>query len=251
MSWNRREGAPYRARAALKQLDKHGIPLPAAVAEAVAVLDRIEAAPIPDPSPRAIHDAVLDGASLDELDAIALRQLTHSRVRDGWAQARLTAAIEVLSAIMAARDELHAQLAPLAEEHIEKLTKIAGLGEVRLDELIRNSRTDDARLLADKELIGTELHELFQFRDTFLTPVSLDTTPEGVDCSVWRNPRKVRNLHPTTVTDGFIAGIQRGGQLWYPSADEAAAAAAPIAAELRREADAKRRREHGVGHVAV
>lgn len=251
MSWNRREGAPYRARAALKQLDQHGIPLPAAVAQAVEVLDRIEATPIPDPSPHAIHDAVLDGADLDELNGIALHQLAHSRVRDGWAQARLTAAIEVLNTLMAARDELHAQLAPLAEDHIEKLTKIANLGEVRLDELIRNGRTDDARLLADKELIATQLDKLFQFRDAILTPVSLDARPEGVDCSRWRNPRKVRNLHPTTVTDGFIAGIQRGGQLWYPSADEAAAAAEPIAAELRREADAKRQREHGVGHVAV
>ncbi|MGV0797174.1 hypothetical protein ABQF26_09425, partial [Mycolicibacterium elephantis] len=242
---------PFRARAALKQLDQHAIPLPQAVAAAVKVLDRIEANPVHDPPPHALHDAILDGASLNQLDQLALRQLAHSRVRDAWAQARLTAAVDVLTAILAARNDIHTDLAALADECIDKLKRIADLGNTRLDTLIREGKTDAARLVADKELTGGQLNDLYQFRDVYLTPPDIDPRPHGIDCTRWREPRKVRNLHGDNVTDTLITGLKRGGQLWYPSAAKAAEAAAPIVAERQAAAERRRQHQHGIGHVAV
>ncbi|BBY84172.1 hypothetical protein H7I53_18370 [Mycolicibacterium pulveris] len=249
--WNRREGAPYRLRAALKKFAEHDVDLPKPVARAVELLDRIEANPVPDPSPHTLHDAVLDGASLDQLDQLALRQLAHGRVRDAWAQARLTAAANALDAILDCRNEIHAALAEVADDCISKLERIAELGDARLDTLIREGKTDAARLVADKELTGSQLNELYQFRDVYLTPPEIDPRPHGVDCTRWREPRKVRNLHGDNVLDTLITGLKRGGQLWYPSAAEAAEAAAPIVAEHQAAGERRRQNQHGIGHVAI
>ncbi|MGV0796046.1 hypothetical protein ABQF26_03705 [Mycolicibacterium elephantis] len=250
MTWNRREGAPYRLRAALKQFAEHDVALPKAVDQAVALLDRIEATPPADPDPRALHDAIIDGASPDQLDQIALRQLAHGRVRDAWAQARLTAAADALDAILNHRNDIHEQLAEVADDCISKLERIAALGDARLDELIRTGRTDDARALADKAVVATTLDALYQLRDTVLVQPGLDPRPGGVDCTRWRNPGKARNLHGD-LADRYLAGITRGAGLHYPTPEQAAELAAPIAAELAEAAERRRQAQHGVGAIPV
>ena len=251
MSWNRRDGSPYRARSVLAALNARGIEQPHTVAQAVAVLDRIEADKPAEPHPQALHDAIVAGATPDELDAIVLRDLGSHRIRTAFEQARLTAAVAVLRAILDARDEIHAHLAEQAATLIGKLEAIAALDDARLDTLIREGRTGDARALADKEIVGQELSELHQLRDLYLTPPGVDVRPSGVDCTVWVDPRKAAHLHGDSRADVFLDGIRRGAQLWYPSAEQAAEAAAPIAARLAREAQQRKEAQHGLGFLGV
>ena len=251
MAWNRRDGSPYRARGVLAALDARGIEQPAPVAAAVAVLDRIEADKPAEPPQLALHDAIVAGATPAELDAIVLTDLGSHRIRTAFEQARLTAAVNVLRAVLECRDELHQHLAAQAATLIEKLEAIAALDDTRLDTLIREGRHDDARALADKEIVGQELAELHQLRDLYLTPPGLDVKPAGVDCTVWVDPRKAAHLHGDTRADVFLDGIRRGAQLHYPSAEQAAELAAPIAARLARDAQQRKEEQHGLGFLAV
>lgn len=250
MVWNRREGAPYRARAVIKALNQRGIPLTASIDAAVDVLDRVEAGLPPEPSPTALHDAVLAGADAEHLDGLVLKELGHSRIRAAYAQAKLSAAVQVLRAVIADRHELHPHLAERAAECIDTLKQCASI-DAPLDSLIRSGRTGDAKALADKELAGRELAELFQLRDIHLTPEGIDARPAGVDCTQWVNPGKVSHLHGDTPADRYVNGLRRGGELHYPTPEQAAELAAPIAAELAEAAERRRERQHGIGHLAV
>lgn len=253
MSWNRRDGAPYRARTALAALDQRDITLPAGVLDAVANLDRIEAELPPEPAVTAMHDAVLAGADRDQLDALVLDELGSHRIRTAYAQATLTAAVRVLGAIMDSRDDLHAQLAELADKTITTLTKVADIGEVSLDVLIRAGRHDDARLVAERDIAGPELHALYEFRDLFLTPGGPAAMRLGpVDASQWRDPEAVdHKLHGDTVTARYLAGLRGGGQLWYPTVEKAVQAAQPLYDKLTRDAEQAAARQRQVGGFAA
>lgn len=248
--WNRREGSPFRARAVIKALNQRGIPLTDNIAQALDDLDRIEAELPAEPEPTALHDAIIDGADAQVLDDLVLRELGSSRIRAAYAQAKLTAAVSVLRALIEDRDELHAYLADRAQQCIDTLTRCAAISEP-IDSLIRSGRTDEAKALADKELAGRELSELYQLRDIHLTPDSVEVRPAGVDCSQWVDPRKVTNLHGDSPADTYINGLRRGGVLHYPTPEEAAALAAPIAAEMLEAAERRRQDQHGVGYMAV
>ena len=192
MSSNRRDGSPYRARSVLAALNARGIEQPHTVAQAVAVLDRIEADKPAEPHPQALHDAIVAGATPDELDAIVLRDLGSHRIRTAFEQARLTAAVAVLRAILDARDEIHAHLAEQAATLIGKLEAIAALDDARLDTLIREGRTGDARALADKEIVGQELSELHQLRDLYLTPPASTYGPPASTAPYGLTPVRLR-----------------------------------------------------------
>lgn len=251
MAWSHREGAPYRARKLVADLDHHSVQLDDATHDAIANLDRIETDKPAEPDAQALHDAIVDGATPEQLDAIVLTDLGSHRIRAAYAQARLTAAVAVLHTVLDDRDSLHAQLAEKAAECITKLEQIAALDGAPLDSLIREGRTDDARLLADAPLIGEELNQLYQLRDLALVPAGADLRPYGLDVSRWRNPDKVAHAHGDTPTALMLDGIRRGGQLWYPSSDEQAEALAPLVTAHERKAQRKREREHGIGHIAV
>lgn len=247
MVWNRRDGAPFRARKLLADLDTFNVEVDAQVLGAVTTLDRIEADKPAEPDPQALHRAILDGAAPTELDAIVLRDLGSGRIRTAYEQARLSAATRILRAVLDDRDQLHAQLAGHAHSAITKLEQIAALDGAKLDTLIREGRHDDARLLADAEITGETLNQLYQLRDLALTPEGVDLRPYSFDVSRWRNPDKVAHAHGDTPAAMALDGLRRGGQLWYPSADEQIEALAPLVAEHERAAQRKREREHGIG----
>ena len=251
MAWNRRDGSPYRVRNLLAALDARGIDQPAPVADAVAVLDRIEDDKPAEPEQLALHDAIVAGATPDELNAVVLAELGSHRIRTAFEQARLTAAVDVLRAVLDSRHEIHEHLAAQAAGLIEKLEAIAALDDAKLDTLIREGRHDDARLLADKEIVGQELSELHQLRDLYLTPPGVEVRPSGVDCTIWVDPRKAPHLHGDTRADVFLDGIRKGAQLHYPSAEQAAEAAAPIARRMAQEAQERKESQHGLGFLAV
>ena len=251
MAWNHREGAPFRARKLLADLDHHGVQRDAQVLDAVTRLDRIESAKPAEPDPQALHDAIVGGASPAELDAIVLADLGSHRIRAAYAQARLTAAVAVLRAVLDDRDHIHEQLAEKAADCIDRLERIAALDSAPLDTLVREGRTDDARLLADAPLIGETLNQLYQIRDLALIPAGADLRPYGLDVSRWRNPDKVAHGHGETTTELFLDGIRRGGQLWFPNVEDQDEALAPLVTAHERKAQQKRERDWGVGHIAV
>lgn len=251
MAWNRLDGAPFRARNLLADLDGHGVQLDAPVLNAVENLDRIEAGKPAETDPQALRDAIVDGATPAQLDALVLAELGSHRVRTAYEQARLVAAVRILNAILDDRDSIHEQLAEHAHECIEKLERINALDGAPLDTLIREGRTEDARLVADASITGETLNALYQIRDLALTPADAELRPYGFDVSRWRSPAAVQHGHGTTVAEVLLDGLSRGGRLWFPNVEEQHEALAPLVAEHERSAQAKQDREHGLGYLAV
>jgi hypothetical protein len=182
-----------------------------------------------------------------------LVELGAQTLRSSHTQATLTAATRVLGAIMEARDEIHDQLAELAEEAIRKLEAVEAIGDTSLDQLVRTGRHDEARLYADCEIIATELDQLYTLRDLYLTPGGGDAVRVGhFDASRWRNPTKVENhLHGGTLAENYLAGLGAGGALWYPSAEEAVDAAQPLYDAWHADAQRIAAEQHGVGSLAA
>ncbi len=254
MAWDRRDGAPYRARNALTQITDRGIELPAAVTTAVAVLDRIEADTPREAATTAMRDAIVAGADSDEIARLLLADLGTSRLRVEYAQARIIAATRVLSAILAASGELHAALSVLADHAIGKLEKVAQLDGTSLEQLVREGRHDDAQALAEVEVVGAELAALYETRDSYLTRGGLAAARAGqFDCTQYRDPRIAAQHHrgELNVTGRWLHAMREGAELWYPTADEALAAAAPLYAAWEREAQKAAARQRAVGGTSA
>lgn len=251
MSWNTRDGMPYRAADARKQLHARGVELPEAVTAAYEVLDRITAAAPATPEPGAIRAAILDGANAATIDGLLLAELGHSRLRVEWAQARIDAAGRVLRALRQNTETVHDQLKVQAVELIDQLDHIAGLDQP-LDALVLDGRHDDAQLLAQVDTIAAELDALYTIRDRFLLPSAGrpdQIAVDGINCSRWRDPRPVsRHARGNrSIAESFTDGLRAGGKLWYPTAEQAVQAAQPIAAEEATAREAAARAQRGVG----
>jgi len=102
---------------------------------------------------------------------------------------------------------------------------------------------------ADRELIGAELHTLYEIRDLYLVPGGVDALNVGhFNCGQWRDPTTVSNhLHGQTVSENYILGLRAGGVLWYPNLDEAVEAAGPLYEAWEREARKAAERQRSVG----
>jgi hypothetical protein len=247
-----REQAEYRLKDALAGFDTRGVKLPDSVTAAVehwrAVKNR---APADQPA-TAIRDAVMAGADDDEIERLLLRDLGSTRLRSAFAQAAIDAANRALAAIIDARADLHAQLSTLADKAITDLAAVAALGDTSLDALVRSGKTAEAKLFADRALTGSELHALFGLRDSFLYPGGLKAARVGnIDCTQWRDEAAVEGAKGATVVDRFISGLRAGGVLWFPSAEQAVAAARPIFDKRAADAQRKRQAERGITSVAA
>jgi hypothetical protein len=63
---------------------------------------------------------------------------------------------------------------------------------------------------------------------------------DNVDCTEWDDPRKPHHhaRGNDSLAEGYVRGLRAGGgRLWFPTKDEALAAAEPIAAEARHKAE--------------
>jgi hypothetical protein len=243
-----REQAEYRLKDALAGFDARGVKLPDAVTAAVehwrAVKNR---APADQPA-TAIRQAIVAGADDDEIDRLLLRDLGSTRLRSAFAQAAIDAANRALAAIIDARADLHAQLSKLADKAIADLAAVAALGDTSLDTLVRSGKTAEAKLFADRAVTGTELHAVFKLRDDYLLPGGIKAARVGhIDATQWRDPTAVDGTTGATVVDRYLSGLRAGGTLWYPTAEEAVAAAQPMFDEWQRqaEAEAAERRSQG------
>ncbi|MGE3842415.1 MAG: hypothetical protein AB7I50_12590 [Vicinamibacterales bacterium] len=246
MTWDRRSGTLHRARNAVNQLTARGIELPDSVAAAVAVLDRVQAAAPAPPKTTAVREAILAGADDSEIDRLLLADLAHTRLRSEHTQAVVIAAERVLAAVMAERDNLHAALKVLAEHAIEQLDRVASFDGASLEELVRAGRHDDAKALAEVEVVGAELKALYEIRDTYLTPGGPEARQAGhFDCSEFVDCRVGYRHHSIdrSVAGNYVYALRQGAELHYPTAEEALAAAAPIYAAWERDAARKAARQ--------
>lgn len=225
--WNGRDGATYRARRALDQLNQRGIDLPAAVVDAAAVRDRIDTRRPTQPDPQALQAAYRDEVDQADIDALVAADLAFSRLQPAHNQAFIDSALQILTAIRDNQDVLHPQLEALADKAIEHLGAAADLDTVDVTAHVRAGDHKAARLVAELDAVAAELDELYQIRDLFLTPGG----PEGmrvggVDASRWRNPAQPGR--GTSLAEGFLDGLHRGNTLWYPTAAQAVEAAQPV-----------------------
>ncbi|MBO0677188.1 hypothetical protein JRC04_06900 [Mycolicibacterium sp. S2-37] len=250
MTWDRRSGTTYRARNAVQQLTSRGIVLPDSIASAVAVLDRVAASGPREPDTVAVRNAIVDGADSDVINGLLLAELAYTRLRSEHAQAILIAAQRVLGAILDERANLHAALNMRAEHAIARLKNVAALDGASLEELVRAGRHDDAQALAEVEVVGAELVALYETRDSYLTPGGLDAARAGqFDCTQFRDPRVAARHHRDDlgVVGNYLAALRHGAALWFPTSEEALAAAAPLYQEWEQQAARVADRQRQVG----
>lgn len=247
---NHADDAVYRARDVVARFEARSIPLPDGILAAVAVLDRIGAAKPAPPAADAIRRLILDDADDNTITAALIADLGYRRLQTETNQAEIQAAQRVSSAFHDAYDALFPALKEQAVEKISHLEKVAELdGSATLDALVRARRVADAQRLAEVDTVAAELDELYELRYALVRRGYLAMIVEGsrTDCTRWRDPRPVD--HNARGSDSraqhLLRGLRSGGELWYPSASEARAAAQPIADEARRKADraAQTRRE--------
>jgi hypothetical protein len=243
-----RDNAEYKLRDGLAGFNARNVKLPTAVTDAVAHWQAIKNRTPEGQPATAIRDAVMANADDDEIDRLLLRDLGSTRLRSAFAQAAVSAAVAALGAIRDARAEIHAQLSTLADKSIADLGAVAALGDCTLDGLVRSGKTAEARLFADRAVIGSELHALFGLRDGYLYPGGLKAARVGhIDCTVWRDPTAVEGTTGSSVVDRYLSGLRAGGQLWFPDAEQAVAAAQPLfdAWQRQAEVEAAERRSQG------
>jgi hypothetical protein len=168
----------YQLTRALEQLEARKIIISDNITAAAKVFDKVVASTPEEPPVTALRDAVLAGADPTAVGAALLYQMGANQLSSAWQQAATEAAYRALAVIMDERETLHAQLKAQADELIEKLGRLATI-DVPLDTLIREGKTDDARLLADKELTSGELHALYELRDVALIPGTVRSARAG------------------------------------------------------------------------
>ena len=253
MNWNDRSSWVYEAKDAISEFGARNIDLPKRVTDAIAAMNRVAASKPTKPSPTEIREAIIAGAAQDELDRLLLADAVATKLASEWAQAHIDTAGGVLSAIRRSVDELLPALRERAEAAIAKLTAVADLGEFRIDQLIRAGRVDDAKLAADAALTGAELDNLYGLRNRFLTRSGgRELIVNGVSCATWRDPdAAAAHARGATPTDQLIAGLKAGVPLYFPSPDEAIAAAQEVADARAADAARVRAREHGIGSFAT
>ena len=230
-------------------LTQTGITLPDEVIEA-----RERFARITHRKPSTVLIADVMDAYLAEVDDKTLRQLAVEHLSSAplltaWSDAKVGAGKSLRSAITGNGDTITAQLQELAAEPIAALEKAAELDTLDTATLVRNRRHEDAQIASTVELHAARLSTLYGLR--FKVAKGAVYGDWGIDCSRWRDPRK---LDATTATAGdatsYIRGIRAGAGLWFPLPAEAEAHAAPMVREAKEEHQAQRAQTWGVGSVA-
>lgn len=226
------------AKTVLAKLRARDIEIPQPVIDAEIEWQRIRAMRPAEPSPTAVREAVLAGATREQIDTLILESLGHGLLAVGVAQAEIDAAGRVLAAVRDQAEPLFEQLRALAEIRVEAVEHAAGLGPIdTVSTLVSAGRNEDAKALADLEVNTAELAALrglswYLWLDGYLGAVT-----EGIDATVWSNPDTAGHHSKLGLAPGEnqVAIIRAGGQLWFPSQAEALAAAEKIAATRRRE----------------
>lgn len=217
--------AGYEAGNGCRALDEFGITLSADTDRWFQRLNELKANP-PKPLPHnAVAELVADAAKPAVIDAAVAAHVGQNHRIMAHDIAVNIVGRRVLDALLADRDRIHAALAVIANEAIDRLHRAAAL-EQSISELTRQRRSDEAHLLACADTDAETLRRLFVIRDEYLTPASEKWSTGWWNCATYSNPWDVKNPSPReeTVWEVFRAEIRAGGQLWFPTIEEARAA---------------------------
>lgn len=219
----------FDAIAAVEALGRFEIVLPAEAAGWFAKLTELRETRPSAPAHDAVARLLADSAKPAAVDKALAAHLAAQHLANQHRLAEAIVGQRVLDAILADRGDLHRQLAEIATGHIVQLHKAAAVDDSIAD-LTRQGRTDDARLVATVEGDVERLRQAFHVRDSYLTP---QPGPQRWstgrwNCSAFRNPWEIQ--HPAMETEGlwgvWRANIKAGGQMWFPTVEEAREASA-------------------------
>lgn len=241
-----------RIASARKALEARDVVYPKQVQAALGLVDQIRDRRPAAPSDSAVMDGYLSGANNEALLQAATREAMHACLVSAHDGALKTASRRALTAILDAGDALVEQLRQLAEAQIEAIQRVANLDQVDLPTLLAAGRTEDATAVAGLAAASTALQQLYGLRDAFLWPKDVANI-NGVDCSVWTDSTVVEH-HLASVAhhldNVYLMGLRKGATLWWPTLEEAIAAAQPIAAHRGIELEQKRLIHRAQGHVS-
>jgi hypothetical protein len=235
-----RQTAPERLRKLARDLNAAGIDCPAEVTEALDNLDRLDKI-----KPRfvAVADLIDDyasGATAKKIDSDTVLALGYAFQKEAWDQARIKVAQDALAALPSHGDALTTQLAELAAPLIETVTRTARIDTHDVDALVRAGRVDEATLVASYNTRCAELGNLYELRSRVTKGADYGSTGAlsravgyaNASCSVWRDPRVLKNNADGARGDVWRSAIQAGGEMWFPLPGEAAARSSEISAEV-------------------
>jgi hypothetical protein len=209
-----------------KRLAHFSIEPPTPAARWLARLHQLQQNP-PLPAP---HNGVAELLAAPEapdeadVDAAIMRHLSaHHRAQQHGTAEKLVGR-KALDAVLASRDELHKQLAGIADEIIAKLHAAAEITET-LGDLTRQRRIDDATIVAHADSDAEQLLALYMLRNQFLTPAGAQWSTGLWSCENWSNPWNLQNHTGTymTIWGSWREGIRHGGRLWFATFEEATA----------------------------
>lgn len=211
------------AQKLMHDLAAAGLKLGKDITTAQAALAAVEALKPPDAT-GTISDAFVAG----DPDLAHARAVARSVVRaltEGWAEAIRRASVDVTRAVTSSGADLLEQLATKAAPMIADLTTAAGI-DVELQALVRDGRTDDARILADVDFTAAHLADLFGLRDRITGRATYGP------CDTWRNPEKLPRVAGPgqSQSQRLRGGIRAGAGLWFPTPGEATSRAAELQA---------------------
>lgn len=190
-------------------------------------LNELRTQPPEEPPRNQVAQLYADSATSAAIDK-ALAAALSANLRAG--QARFAQQIlgrRCLDEILADAPRIHTELSATANEIIARLHEAAQITET-VAELVKARRVDAAHSLAVAESDVSELHDLFELRNRFLTPPGSQWSTGWYDCSVWSNPWEINQGH-VAENDGtkwgfWRAKIRAGGKLWFATHQEAVAA---------------------------
>jgi len=241
----------YRLTSAREALDARNVQYPTPVQTALGLVDQIRDRRPVEPDDGAIVDGYLSGANHEALLQAATREAMHARLVSAHDGALKAASRRALTALLDAGDEIVEQLRPLADEQIEAIQRVADLDQTDLPALLAAGRADDAIAVSGLAAASTELLQLYELRDAYLWPKDVANI-NGTRCSEWADPTVVEHhlaSVPRYFNNVYLMGLRLGATLWWPTLEEAIAAAQPIASHRGIELEQQALIRRGQGHV--
>jgi hypothetical protein len=232
MSNRWRSDPVFAAREVIGELRRHGVELPADVADAYKRLEAITDPPATDST--AVTEAIIAGKPVKDVQQLLLAESLADRHRAAVHQARHVAGSRVMSSIKRHAAELHEALRPLAESLIAAIEEAGALGNLSIETLIRDRRTHDAEVRAELPENEAVLKSLYRLRNTGIWQVNTTSSPAGIDCSELRAPLRLA-ADIALVSDSNAAGrwynqLAKSGSkpgetlLWWPTPEQWSAA---------------------------
>lgn len=216
--------AGYEALSAARAFDQFGIDLPDDAQRWVQRLQDLRENPPQQAPHNHVATLIADAAKASEIDkAIAYQAGQAHRIQQHAFSQNIVGA-RALESILADRDRLHDEIAITADEAIDRLHQAAALTE-NITDLTRQRRTDEAHLLACAASDAEDLRAAYYLRDHYLTPTGAKWETGWWSCAQVRNPWDVKHPNPEDSTQWAIwrATIRSGGQLWFPTWEQATA----------------------------